>query len=243
LTTAVIYPALLLLARRVGKLTEHLLHSNLEMMQVLGAAIAQRDSDTDEHNYRVTLYSVRLAEALSLERAEMRCLMKGAFLHDVGKIGIPDQILRKPGSLSDVEMKTMRNHVQLGLDTIFRSGWLADAAAVVGCHHERVDGTGYPNGLVGEEIPLVARIFAIADVFDALCSKRPYKEALTVETAISIMRHESGRHFDQRLFSNFEGIAGDLYARYANCPADALRVELNAILFHAFSDRISNLVR
>lgn len=241
LATAAIYPAVLLLVRRVGKLAEHLMHSNLEMMQVLGAAIAQRDGDTDEHNYRVTLYSVRLAEALNLGRADMRCLVKGAFLHDVGKIGIPDRILRKPGPLSDDEMQTMRSHVPLGLDIIFRSDWLAEAAAVVGCHHERVDGGGYPNGISGEEIPLLARIFAIADVFDALCSARPYKQALPLETALSIMRRESGGHFDQRLFNSFEGIAGELYARYANRPADGLRVELNTILVHAFSDRISRL--
>lgn len=241
LATAAIYPAVLLLVRRVGKLTEHLLHSNLEMMLVLGAAIAQRDGDTDEHNYRVTLYSIGLAEALNLGRAEMRCLVKGAFLHDVGKIGIPDRILRKPGPLSDDEMQTMRSHVALGLEIIFRSDWLAEAAVVVGCHHERVDGRGYPGAISGEEIPLLARIFAIADVFDALCSRRPYKEALPVETAISIMRREAGGHFDQCLFNSFEGIAGELHARYANRPADGLRVELNSILVHVFSDRISRL--
>lgn len=243
LTTLAMYPAMLLLARRTGKLTEKLLHSNLEMMQVLGSAVAKRDADTDEHNYRVSLYSIRLAEAVNLGQHEMRRLLKGAFLHDIGKIGIPDRILRKPGPLSNDEIKVMRDHVPLGLDIIFRSGWLGDAAEVVGCHHERVDGTGYPGGMLGEEIPLTARIFAIADVFDALCSRRPYKEALSAEVAIGIMRRESGRHFDQRLFSTFESLAIDLHARYADRQACELRGELNAILSRVFSDRISRLIR
>jgi len=243
LTTLAMYPAMVLLARRTGKLTEKLLHSNLEMMQVLGSAVAKRDADTDEHNYRVSLYSVRLAEAVDLGQTEMRRLLKGAFLHDIGKIGIPDRILRKPGPLSEDEMAVMRDHVPLGLDIIFRSGWLGDAAEVVGCHHERVDGTGYPSGIFGEEIPLTARIFAIADVFDALCSRRPYKEALSAEVAIGIMRRESGRHFDQRLFRSFERIAIDLHARYSDCQTGELRGELNAILSRVFSDRISRLVR
>jgi len=241
LTTLAIYPAMLLLVRRIGKLTENLLQSNLEMMQVLGSAIAKRDTDTDEHNYRVSLYSVRLGEALHLGQDEMRRLLKGAFLHDIGKIGIPDRILRKPGPLSVEETDVMRGHVPLGLDIIFRSNWLAEAADVVGCHHERVDGTGYPKGIFGEEIPLSARIFAIADVFDALCSERPYKEALSAEAAIGHMRREAGRRFDRLLFSTFENIAIDLHARYAECGPGELRGELNAILFRVFSDRISEL--
>lgn len=243
LTTLAMYPAMVFLARRTGKLTERLLHSNLEMLQVLGSAVAQRDADTDEHNYRVSLYSVRLAEAVNLRPPEMRRLLKGAFLHDIGKIGIPDRILRKPGPLSDDEMRVMREHVPLGLDIIFRSAWLSEAAEVVGCHHERVDGTGYPKGISDGEIPLTARIFAIADVFDALCSRRPYKEALSAEEAIGIMRRESGRHFDPRLFGAFESIAFDLHARYADRQASELRAELNDILSSVFSDRISRLVR
>ncbi|MFB0936470.1 MAG: HD-GYP domain-containing protein, partial [Propionivibrio sp.] len=221
LTTLTIYPAMLLLVRRIGKLTENLLQSNLEMIQVLGSAIAKRDTDTDEHNYRVSLYSARLAEALNLGQNEMRGLLKGAFLHDIGKIGIPDHILRKPGPLSSEETEVMRSHVPLGLDIVLRSNWLAEAAEVVGCHHERVNGTGYPKGISGEEIPLSARIFAIADVFDALCSERPYKHALSADEAIAIMRRESGGRFDQSIFNTFESVAVDLHARYAACePGD-----------------------
>ena len=237
LATLIIYPSILLLTRRIRKLSDNLLHSNLEMTQVLGSAIAQRDSDTYEHNYRVSLYSVRLAEQLNLGTAEMRRLLKGAFLHDIGKIGIPDGILRKPGRLTDDEMRIMREHVPLGLDIICRSSWLADAADVVGCHHERIDGTGYPKGISGEGIPLSARIFAIADVFDALCSERPYKTALPADSAISIMRQESGKHFDRTLFDVFENIALDLHARYANRRADELRTELNIVLSDAFAVR------
>jgi len=243
LTTLVLYPVILLLVRRLGRLTESLLHSNLEMLQVIGSAIAKRDSDTDAHNYRVCLYSVQLARELDLPRSELRRLLKGAFLHDVGKIGISDQILHKPGPLDAEETKLMRQHVPLGLDIICRSHWLADASEVVGSHHERLDGNGYPQGLIGEDIPLLARIFAIADVFDALCSVRPYKKAFPLETALDIMRQASGKHFDQKLLTVFEGLAGSLHARYYGRKIEELREELGAILDAAFSDKLSQLTK
>lgn len=235
LATAAIYPVALLLVRRVETLSENLLQANLETIQVLGSAIAQRDSDTDAHNYRVTLYAVRLAEALNLKHEAMRRLLKGAFLHDVGKIGIADRILRKPGPLTDDERANMRLHVEHGLDIISRSGWLAEAADVVGCHHERWDGTGYPQGLCGNAIPLTARIFAIADVFDALCSERPYKPAYPAEVSLGMMREQSKGHFDEEIFKVFSGIAPALYARYANRRTEVLRVELNAVLLAVFA--------
>jgi HD-GYP domain-containing protein (c-di-GMP phosphodiesterase class II) len=243
LTTLALYPVILLLVRRLGRLTESLLHSNLEMLQVIGSAIAKRDSDTDAHNYRVCLYSVQLARELDLPRSELRRLLKGAFLHDVGKIGISDQILHKPGPLDAEETKLMRQHVPLGLDIICRSHWLADASEVVGSHHERLDGNGYPQGLIGEDIPLLARIFAIADVFDALCSVRPYKKAFPLEIALDIMRQASGKHFDQKLLTVFEGLAGSLHARYYGRKIEELREELGAILDAAFSDKLSQLTK
>lgn len=241
LTTLALYPVILLLLRRLERMAGHLLHSNLEMLQVIGSAIAKRDSETDAHNYRVSLYSAHLAQTLELSQAEKRRLLKGAFLHDVGKIGISDRILRKPGPLDPVETEAMRQHVGLGLEIIGRSHWLADAAEVVGNHHERLDGSGYPHGLTGNEIPLLARVFAIADVFDALCSVRPYKAALPLETSLELMRQTAGQLFDQKLFARFEEIARDLHARYAEAPVEALRHELGKILERLFQDTMDTL--
>jgi HD-GYP domain-containing protein (c-di-GMP phosphodiesterase class II) len=181
-TAVLLYPIILNLLGRLTKLTINLLDSNLETLQVLGSAIAKRDSDTDAHNYRVSIFSVRLAEAAGLDRQVIQKLIKGAFLHDVGKIGVRDNILLKPGRLDEEEFEIMKTHVQHGLDIVSRSEWLQDTIDVVGCHHEKYNGDGYgghkpgTKSIQGDEIPVNARIFAIADVFDALTSKRPYKE-------------------------------------------------------------------
>lgn len=241
-TTAGLYPVIFILFHRLKRLTKKLLLSNLEMLQVIGSAVAKRDRDTDEHNYRVSLYSASIGRALGIPLSELRRLLKGAFLHDVGKIGIEDRILRKPGPLNPNERDRMRQHVSIGLDIIRRSQWLVDASDVVGGHHERFEGGGYPRGLVGAEIPLAARIFAVADVFDALCSERPYKKALPPDMALSIMREEVG-HFDPAIFAVFEKIATAIHARYASCTNEELRVELAAILIRAFSEELSQLER
>jgi HD-GYP domain-containing protein (c-di-GMP phosphodiesterase class II) len=160
---------------RLSSQTERLLDSNLEILQVLGGAIAKRDSDTDAHNFRVSIYSVRLAETISLPRNEIRSLIKGALLHDVGKLAIRDNILLKQDKLTEDEFSIMKSHVEHGLEITARARWLKDADPVVGGHHEKFGGSGYPGGLSGDDIPLAARIFAIADVFDPLTSRRPYK--------------------------------------------------------------------
>ena len=160
-----LYPVIISLNRELIKFSSDLLKGNIELMQVLGSAIALRDADTGVHNYRVTLYAVRLAEHIGLNKIQMRKLIAGAFLHDVGKIGVSDTILLKPGRHTDEESRVMRTHVSLGVDILRKSAWLQNARDVVECHHERYDGSGYPRGLQGEAIPLNARIFAIADVF------------------------------------------------------------------------------
>jgi len=134
---SLLYPVILLLLRRVATLSVHLLQANLTTIQALGSAIAKRDSDTDLHNYRVTIYSVHLAEALGLKEASIRSLIKGAFLHDVGKIGIGDEILHKPARLTEEEFLEMKRHVQHGRDIVSNSVWLQDALDVVGGHHEK----------------------------------------------------------------------------------------------------------
>jgi HD-GYP domain-containing protein (c-di-GMP phosphodiesterase class II) len=226
LTTVILYPAINRLLRRVAGLSANLLHANLEVLSVLGSAIAKRDNDTDIHNYRVTIYSIRIAEEMGLDEDEIRTLIKGAFLHDVGKIGVRDAILLKPSDLSQEEFEEMKQHVRHGLDIVSRSEWLRDAALVVGNHHEKYDGTGYLTRIKSGEIPLVARIFAIADVFDALTSKRPYKEAFGLDKALEILGKGRGTHFDPEILDVFTGIAPSLYQSFANRDDDKPRADL-----------------
>jgi HD-GYP domain-containing protein (c-di-GMP phosphodiesterase class II) len=242
ITAAVLYPVIVRLVRRVTALSANLLDANLEMLSVLGGAIAKRDADTDAHNYRVTIYSVRIAEAAGLDARTIQALIKGAFLHDVGKIGIPDHILLKPGKLDDQEYSEMKKHVAHGLDIVRRAAWLADAAAVVGCHHEKYDGTGYDGKLKADAIPMVARIFAIADVFDALTSRRPYKEPLTYGASMEILERSRGTHFDPQLLDMFFAIARPLHDALANRDDDHPRKELQRIVARYFRQDLETLL-
>ena len=187
-------------------------------MVLVAAASSPRDSETDAHNFRVTIYSVYLAEAIGLDSKEIRGLIKGAFLHDVGKISVPDTILHKPGRLSEAERIIMQNHVRYGLEIVGNGAWLADAACIVGCHHEKFDGSGYPNRLAGKAIPLTARIFAVVDVFDALTSARPYKKAFALGESLEILRQGAGNHFDPELIAIFEPLAPALLTKVAVLP-------------------------
>jgi putative nucleotidyltransferase with HDIG domain len=211
LTTLAVYPVILALNRDMIQLQDDLTSANVGMLELLGNAVAKRDSDTNSHNYRVTIYAIRLAEAGGMERLAVQGLIKGAFLHDIGKIGISDTILHKPSSLSPQEKSVMETHVQHGVDILGRYAWLKDAMEVVRYHHEKFDGSGYPQGLKGRIIPLSARIFAIVDVFDALTSKRPYKEAASIEQTLEIMKEERGTRFDPELFDVFLRIAPGLH--------------------------------
>lgn len=229
LTTMILYPSINSLLRRVSGLSANLLHANMEILNVLGSAVAKRDSDTDIHNYRVTIYAVRLAEALGIPENEIRSLIKGAFLHDVGKIGIRDSILLKPSRLTFEEFKEMNEHVRHGMDIVSGSVWLRDAAPVVGSHHEKYDGTGYLEKRNNGDIPRVARIFAIADVFDALSSRRPYKDAMGYEETMNTLIGGRGSHFDPKILDVFINIAPLLYETYANRDDDRPRGDLKQI--------------
>jgi HD-GYP domain-containing protein (c-di-GMP phosphodiesterase class II) len=229
LTSMILYPAINGLLRRVAGLSGSLLHANMEILSVLGSAIAKRDSDTDIHNYRVAIYAVRLAEELGLPENEIRTLIKGAFLHDVGKIGVRDSILLKRSSLTSEEFKEMSEHVRHGMDIVSGSEWLRDAALVVGCHHEKYDGTGYPEKLSDGDIPRAARIFAIADVFDALSSKRPYKDAMNYAETMNRLIEGRGGYFDPELLDAFVRIAPVLYETYANRDDEKPRNDLKQI--------------
>ncbi|MBI5937098.1 MAG: HD-GYP domain-containing protein [Betaproteobacteria bacterium] len=229
-TSLVLYPLAVALNRDVVRQSKQILRGNLEMMAVLGSAIAKRDSDTHSHNYRVTLYAVALAEAIRLDAEKIRQLISGAFLHDVGKIGIPDGILLKPGRLDDDEFRVMKTHVELGEDIIRNSGFLSSARDVVACHHEKFDGGGYPRGLAGKAIPVVARVFAVADVFDALTSKRPYKPAMPLDDALNILHDGAGQHFDPTIIQAFEDIVLEQYTMLHAAEEEWLRGRLEKVL-------------
>ena len=241
-TALLLYPVVSRLLRRLETLSRNLLDANLETLGVVGSTIAKRDSDTDAHNYRVTVYAGRMGESAGLDAAAMRALIKGAFLHDVGKLGIRDAVLLKPGKLDATEFGEMKRHVPHGLDIIEQSGWLRDTAAVVGHHHEKWDGSGYGTGLRGEEIPLPARIFAVADVFDALTSRRPYKEALSFDEAMSILEQGRGTHFDPRVLDLFSGMARDLHGRLAGEEGETPRADVAALMDRWFRSDLGALL-
>ena len=222
-TAAVLYSVIAALNRGLVSLSSDLLKSNIELMEVLGSAIALRDSDTDVHNYRVTAYAMSMGEALRLPARQLRNLIAGAFLHDAGKIGVSDSILLKPGPLTSAEMETMRRHVSLGVRIVANAGWLRRARDVVEFHHEKFDGSGYWKGLSGKAIPRNARVFAIIDVFDALTSRRPYKEPLPFDDAIAILERGRGTHFDPALLDVFRGIAVEIHGQISARDNSALR--------------------
>ena len=209
--TFILFPLIYTSYKRLQNNRYELMDSHLQTIKALGNAIAERDSETDGHNYRVTYLSLRLAKELDQPNHLIKSLAKGAFLHDIGKIGIRDSILLKTSKLSNDEMAIMRTHVEQGLKIISNISWLEDAIDVIRFHHERYDGSGYPSGIIGEQIPIVARIFAVVDVFDAIVSKRPYKQAIPYNDAIEILNQESQK-YDPWVFSNFLKISESQYA-------------------------------
>lgn len=184
---------------------EELRASRLEIVQRLGLAAEYKDNETGLHVIRMSHFSRILGLAAGMTEAEADDLLHAAPMHDVGKIGIPDSILQKPGPLDADEWKIMQSHATIGAEIIgqHERGVLALARAIALTHHEKWDGSGYPNGLAGEQIPLVGRICAIADVFDALTSVRPYKKAWTEEEAVDFMVRQKGKHFDPALVDLF----------------------------------------
>lgn len=234
LTTLCLYPIILSLNRNVVRQSRDLLAGNIELMEVVGTAIAKRDSMTSMHHFRVATYAVRLAEEVGLDPARMGDLIAGAFLHDVGKIGISDNILLKPGSLDADEAEAMKRHVPLGVDILRKSNWLMRARDVVEYHHEKFDGSGYGKGLAGERIPLIARIFTVVDVFDALTSKRSYKDAVSFGDAITMIRDGAGSFFDPRLAEAFIRIAEPLYREIRAASDAEIEARLRALIDRYF---------
>lgn len=172
-------------------------------LEALGGALDAKDAETEGHCQRVTAITILIAKTMKVDRHELRQIARGAFLHDIGKMGIPDQVLRKPGPLTDEERQIMKRHCEIGYTVLKRIPFLKDPAQIVLAHQEFYDGTGYPRGLKGEEIPLGARIFAVADTLDAMTSDRPYRKALPLSAARAEIIKFSGTQFDPRVVEAF----------------------------------------
>jgi putative nucleotidyltransferase with HDIG domain len=188
-----------------------------ETLEALGAALDLRDAETAGHSNRVSRYCLEMAKTMGWLGEALEHLARGAYLHDIGKIGTPDAILLKPGKLTKQETAIMQTHARIGYNLVNRIAFLAPAADIVLTHQERYDGTGYPQGLKGREIPMGARIFAVADTLDAMTSNRPYRRALTFSIAREEITRQSEYQFDPevvRLFlsiprQRWEGIRQD----------------------------------
>lgn len=182
-------------------------------LEAMVTALDAREHETHAHSQRVREYALTLAENLGLKRDELIQTGRGALLHDIGKIGVRDSILLKSGELIEEEWVEMRKHPQIGYDILQNIAFLAPAADIVLCHQERWDGNGYPNGLAGTDIPLGARIFAVADTLDAMTSDRPYRKALPFEAALEEIRFCSGTQFDPRVVNAFLNIPAEAWIR------------------------------
>lgn len=187
---------------------EELRETRLQIIQRLGRAAEYKDNETGLHVIRMSHYAREIALAAGMGAADAEEIFNAAPMHDVGKMGIPDAILQKPGKLTPEEWEVMKQHAQIGADIIGddHSTLLQMASRVALCHHEKWDGSGYPQGLAGDAIPIEARIVALADVFDALTSKRPYKEPWTIEDTARYIQAEAGKQFDPELVAAFQSI-------------------------------------
>jgi len=186
------------LAGEVKKATAELLRREREAIVLLSKAAEFRDPETGAHISRMSHYSKLIAKNLKLPEQQQELLLEAAPMHDIGKVGTPDAILLKPGKLSKEEFDIMKEHASYGHEILKASSskLLNTAADIALAHHEKFDGSGYPYGLSGEHIPIFARIVAVADVFDALTSERPYKKAWSVEDAVALIKEQEGKHFD-----------------------------------------------
>lgn len=194
-----------ILEQKVQERTQEIQHTRLQVVHRLGRAAEYRDEETGLHIIRMSKMAMLIAKEAGFDDEKCELLLNAAPMHDIGKIGIPDHILLKPGKFEPDEWKIMQTHAQIGADILAGddSELLMMAHDIALSHHEKWNGKGYPNGLKGEDIPFVGRVTALADVFDALTSKRPYKEEWPVEKAVKLIKEESGEHFDPRLVEIF----------------------------------------
>jgi putative nucleotidyltransferase with HDIG domain len=198
---------------------EDLEHSYDVTLEALGDALDLKDSETEGHSKRVTAYTIALARAMGISPVDIKIIARGAFLHDIGKMAIPDEILRKPGKLTSEEELVMRDHCTRGYHILRKIPFLSEAAAIVYTHQEHFDGNGYPSRLRGNEIPIGARIFAVADAMDAITSDRPYRKARSFDEARQEVLRCSGTQFDPNVVEVFLKIPNELWHE--------LRAEIN----------------
>ncbi|MGH9414841.1 MAG: HD domain-containing phosphohydrolase [Terriglobales bacterium] len=210
-----------LLAERTQQLGLALQQVELQSKETLRAVAMTLDvraHDVAGHCLRVSRYSLELAAQMGYSEADLQRIEHASYLHDIGKLGIPDAILNKPGALTPEEQTVMRSHVQIGYDMVTKVPSLADAAELVLAHQEHFDGSGYPRGLKGEEIPLDARIFSVADTLDAMTSDRPYRKAMSWEQASQEIAHQAGKQFDPAVVAAFQQIPASRWRQLQTGP-------------------------
>ncbi|MCK4764761.1 MAG: response regulator [Candidatus Aminicenantes bacterium] len=197
-------------------------------LSAMVTALDTRDAATQGHSLRVVIFSLKIAELMGIrEKHLLKVLEYGSLLHDIGKIGIPDAILRKKSGLTPQEWKVMKTHPRIGYKILHRIEFLEEASQIVLRHHEQFDGSGYPNGLKGTEIPLGARIFSVADMVDAITSERPYREAMSFELASRELKRNSGKQFDPEVVEAFHMLDLDFWKntkKKADRKADAFDI-------------------
>jgi putative nucleotidyltransferase with HDIG domain len=225
------------LEAQVHARTEQLQHAMTELersyditLEALGDALDLKDAETEGHSKRVTAFTIAVARGMKLPDEKIRVIARGAFLHDVGKMAIPDAILRKPGALTQKEIAVMREHCYRGYQMLRKIPFLAEAAEIVYAHQEFWDGTGYPRGLKGEQIPLGARIFAVADTLDAITSDRPYRSAQPFPVARDEIVRWSNRQFDPEVVNTFLNMPETIW--------EDLRKEINDQIYR-FTQRVA----
>ncbi len=210
-----------------------------ETLRALGAALDLRDAETAGHCERVTRYARQIAVQMKRSDEEVVQITRGAYLHDIGKIGIPDSILLKEGKLETNEMEIMRTHVRIGYNLVSHIGFLAPAAEIILGHHEFFDGSGYPRGLKGKAIPGGSRIFSIADTLDAITSDRPYRPARSFTAACDEIEHEAGRQFDPEAVEAFLSIPQKaMLGAMREERRRSARIELKALVVCKLEERL-----
>jgi putative nucleotidyltransferase with HDIG domain len=201
------------LERKVMTQANQLISLYADTLEAMISALDMRECETGRHSYRVTEYTVILSKCFGVPYSDLESVAKGALLHDIGKIGVPDHILLKPEKLTDDEMEIMRKHPIYGYNLLKKFRFLEQAAELVLTHHENFDGTGYPQKISGKEIPLGARIFSVVDTFDAMTTSRSYRHAISYEEAIDVITQSSGRQFDPDIIDVFIQIPKDDWIR------------------------------
>ena len=190
----------------------HLMREEYRELFALALSVEEKDKATQGHCHRIERLAIQTGEQLGLSGDQLITLSYAAYLHDVGKTKVPDEILNKPGPLTDAEWKEMRKHPDYGAEMLREKDFLKDAAEIVRAHHEHYDGTGYPRGLKGEKIPIEARIIAVVDAYDAMMSDRPYRKARTKEQALEELKKNAGTQFDPRVVNAFMAVIGRINA-------------------------------